>query len=69
MKQAMKSQMKDVPEAQRDMILDMVEKNPEIFEKIAKEVEEEVKKGMEKNTAAILVMNRHRADLQKIAQK
>ena len=67
MKQAVKHQMKNVPEAQMNMVLGMIEKNPDLFEKIAKEIEAEVKKGTEQNAAALSVMNKYKNDLQKIA--
>jgi len=56
-----------VPEAQIDMILNMMEKNPALFEKIAKEIEAKVKGGMEKNMAAMMVMKKYEQDLKKLA--
>ena len=38
MKMAIKSQMKGVPQAQQDMMLRAIEKNPQFFEDIAKEL-------------------------------
>jgi uncharacterized protein YneF (UPF0154 family) len=33
-------QMKDLPPEQRDMVIKAVQENPELFEKIAKEIQE-----------------------------
>ncbi len=41
--QAMKWKMKDVPEAQREQIMALVQKNPELFKKIGEEVEKRTK--------------------------
>ncbi len=56
-----------VPEAQIDMILAMMEKNPALFEIIAKEIEEKIKSGMDKNMAAITVMKKYESELKKLA--
>ena len=56
-----------IPEAQIDMILGMMEKNPALFESIAKEIEQKVKGGMDKNTAAMMVMKKYEQDLKKLA--
>jgi hypothetical protein len=66
MKQAMKSQMKGLPKQQQDMILSAVEKNPEFFENLAKEIEQKVKEGKDKNAASMEVMRKHQGELQKL---
>ena len=55
-----------VPEDQIDMILGMMEKNPKLFETIAKEIEEKIKGGMDKNMAAMSVMKKHEDELKKL---
>lgn len=69
MKQMLKHKLKDVPEAQRDMIVGAVSKNPELFQKIAKETEELVKQGKDQNAAAIEVMMKYKSELQQIMGK
>ena len=44
LKKVLQSQMKDVPPEQQQMILEMIEKDPALFEKIAKEMQAELKK-------------------------
>jgi hypothetical protein len=64
LKQVAKHKMKDVPEAQRDAMLAMVEKNPELFKKIGEEIERRTKKGGEPQTKATMeVMKKYRAEL------
>lgn len=57
---------KGVPEAQIDMFIAMMEKNPELFQIIAKEVEEKVKSGMSQEGAGIEVMKKYEEELKKL---
>lgn len=68
LKKIMKSKMKDVPEAEQDKMLALIEKNPEFFQKIALEVQEEMKSGKDQMTATMNVMGRHQEELKKIMQ-
>lgn len=58
--------MQGVPEAQVDMFLKMVEKNPKLFEVIAKDIKEKVDKGMDQNTASMEVMKKYEDELKKL---
>ena len=66
MKQAIKSQTKGMPKNQQDMILAAVEKDPQFFENIAKEIEQKVKEGKSKTAASMEVMRKHQGELQKL---
>ena len=66
MKKMLKSQLKGVPEAQQDMIINAVEKNPKLFEDIAHEVQEKIKGGMDQQEATMKVMMAHQKELQDI---
>lgn len=59
--------MKGVPEVQIDMFVSMMEKNPALFQTIAKEVEEKVKSGMDQTTAGMEVMKKYESELKKLA--
>jgi hypothetical protein len=65
-KQMLKSKMKGVPEEQQQVLLSMVEKNPDFFKKIGDEVEKRKKSGQDEMTATMQVMREHQAELQKI---
>lgn len=56
-----------VPEAQVDMVLKMMEKNPELFKTIAEEIKHKVKSGMDQNTASMEVMKKYEGELRKLA--
>jgi len=56
-----------VPEAQIEMFVGMMEKNPELFRKIAEEVQEKVKSGMDQQTASTEVMRKYESELKKLA--
>ncbi|MBU2103583.1 hypothetical protein KKD81_02000 [Patescibacteria group bacterium] len=62
-RQALKMKMKDMPEAQRDQILALVEKNPELFKKIGEEVDRRVKGGDNQMKATMEVMKKYREEL------
>jgi len=61
--------MKDVPEAQRDVILAVIEENPALFEKIAKEVKEKTKQGKNETAASMEVMRKYQSELQAVMSK
>lgn len=64
LRQMMKSKLKDVPEAQREQIMTLVTKNPELFKKIGEEVDRRVKKGGEPQMKATMeVMKKYRQEL------
>jgi dipeptidase len=54
LKKVLQSQMKDAPEEQQKMILEMIEKDPSLFEKIAKEMQDELKKNGNNQMAAAM---------------
>ena len=63
-KKMLKSQ--GVSDQQADVILELVEKNPELFQKIAGEIEQRVKSGEDKQQAAMAVMTAHQAELKQV---
>jgi len=62
-RQALKMKMKDMPEAQREQILTLVEKNPDLFKKIGEEVDRRVKGGENQMKASMEVMKKYREEL------
>lgn len=62
-------QMKDVPEDQKKALMGMMEKNPEFFETIAKEIEEETKKGTSQMVAGMKVMRKYQGKLQQLTME
>jgi hypothetical protein len=55
-----------VPEAQIDMFITMMEKNPELFKNIATEIQEKVKGGMNQMDAGMVVMKKYETELKKL---
>ena len=66
MKKMLKSQLKGIPEAEQDRIIDIVTKNPQLFEKIGKEVQEKVKGGMNQMEATKRVMDKYKSEIEKV---
>jgi hypothetical protein len=55
-----------VSDDQMDMIIELIEKNPDFFKKIQKEVEAKTKQGVSEQAAMMTVMREHQAEFQKI---
>lgn len=66
LKQALKRGTKDLPKEQQEMLSKAVEKNPDLFAKIAKEIEEVKKTGKPEMYAALDVMKKYQKELQEL---
>jgi len=66
MKKMLKSQLKGVPEAEQEKILKVVSENPELFARIAKEIQEKIKAGQDQMTASMAVMSQYQNELKDI---
>jgi hypothetical protein len=63
-KKLVQSQMKGVPVEQQQMITEMLEKDPALFEKIAKEMQEELKSnGNNQMQAAMKVLPKYQKEI------
>jgi hypothetical protein len=63
-KQLLKQKLKgSVPEAELDMFIAIVEKNPELFKKIAEEIQAKISTGMSQQDASVQVMKAHQSEL------
>jgi len=66
MKKMLRSQLKGVPEAEQEKILKVVSDNPELFGKIAQEIQEKIKGGQEQMSASLEVISRYQTELKDI---
>ena len=55
-----------VSEAQIDMVIAMMEKNPDLFKKIAEEIQSLIKEGKDQQSASMEVMQKYEAELKKL---
>ncbi len=62
---ALEKQLANVPPEQRDMVMAAMQKNPKLFETIAKEIEAKKKAGMPEIYASLQVMKEHQVELQR----
>ena len=69
LKQAVKYGTKNLPKDQQEMMLAAVEKNPALFEKIAKEIEVLKKQGKPEMYASLDVMKKYQKELQALFPK
>ncbi|MBP9765747.1 MAG: hypothetical protein KBD12_00740 [Candidatus Pacebacteria bacterium] len=68
-KQATKYATRNLPEDQKEMIQKLVEVDPKLFEKIAKETQELVKAGKPEMYASFEIMKKYQSELQEVAAK
>ena len=69
LKQYANWKMKDVPEAQREQMIALVSKDPNLFKKIGEEIERRKKGGESEMKASMEVMKKHRDELSALMQK
>ena len=69
LKQYAKWKLKDVPEAQREQMTELISKDPQLFKTIGEEIERRKKGGESETKAALEVMKKHRAELSVLMQK
>ena len=63
-KKLLEKQLKGVPEDQKEMIMAMVEKDPKLFEKIAKELQAEMKiNGNNQMNASMKVLPKYQKEI------
>lgn len=70
MKKVLGSQLKKsgLPEAQQEKVMNAMMKNPELFQKIAKEVKELEKQGKNQMFASMEVMKKYQNELRDLMQ-
>ena len=68
MKKMLDSKLAGMPEDQKNKLIELVTKNPELFTKIGEEIKEKVKNGKGEQEASIEVMMKYKSELQKIAK-
>lgn len=66
LKKMLKSKMKDVPESEQDKMIALIEKNPDLFQKIGMEVQQKMKEGKDQMAASMEVMQKYQDELKKI---
>lgn len=64
-----KWKLKDVPEAQREQMMTLVTKDPQLMKKIGEEIERRKKGGEGETKAAMEVMKKYRIELSALMQK
>ena len=65
-KKQLEKQLKNLPENQKQVIMKMVDENPDFFKKINNEINENVKNGQDKMLASVSVMKKYQSQIQKM---
>lgn len=69
MKKLIQSKLRGMPEAQQEMILGLVTKNPKLFEEIAKKIKAKTDAGADQMMATMTVMKEYQGQIQKLMQE
>ena len=64
-----RAKMKDLPKAQQDMFIKLINENPDLFKRITDEVKVLSKGGMSEMAATMQTMRKHQAEIQKAMQQ
>jgi hypothetical protein len=66
MRKMLDAQLKNVPADQKEKILSAFEKNPELFKKIALEIQAETESGVNQMTAAMHIADKYKDEIKNI---
>lgn len=66
LRQALEYKLKNVPQQQKEVLISLMENNPEFFKKIGDEIQKRVKSGQSELSASMAVMRENQSELQKI---
>lgn len=63
LKKMLGKQLAGMPEEEQEKMLSMIEKNPELFQKMALEIQGKIKGGKDQMTATLEVTQKYQAEL------
>jgi 2-oxo-4-hydroxy-4-carboxy--5-ureidoimidazoline (OHCU) decarboxylase len=66
MKKMLKAKMKGVPEAEQNKMIELIQKNPDLFQKIGYEVQELMKQGRDQMSASMEIMKKYEKELREV---
>lgn len=67
LKKMMQSKMKNIPEKDQEKIIGIIEKNPELFQKMGLEIQQKMKEGKDQMTAATEVAQKYQEEIKKLS--
>lgn len=68
-KKLMQMQLKNLPKEQQELIMAMMEKNPDLFMRISNEIKAKKKAGMDEQMAMMQVMMAHKHEMEKLVRE
>lgn len=66
LKKMLESKMKGVPQEEQDKIFAMIQKNPDFFQKLGTEIQEEMKRGKDQMSATMAVVKKYESELKNL---
>jgi len=68
LKKMLKGQLDGVPKEDQERMFSMIEKNPELFQKIALEIQGKIKEGKDQMSATLEVTEKYQAELKGVME-
>ncbi|RME29875.1 hypothetical protein D6792_02670 [Candidatus Parcubacteria bacterium] len=67
-KKVLERQLQDLPEKERELLIKLIEKHPDLFEKMATEIKAKIDSGVDQFTAMASVTQKYRRELAQAMQ-
>jgi hypothetical protein len=68
LRKIVESKMKDIPAEEQEKVLQIMQKNPQLFQTIAQEVQSVVAGGKDQMSAMMDVMQKHKEELERLSK-
>ena len=69
MRKLIQSKLGNLPKEEQDRIVNLVTKNPELFQKIAMEIKAQMDSGKDQNSATLSVMTKYKDQVEKLMKE
>ena len=69
LKKMLGKQLAGMPEEEQEKMLSMIEKNPELFQKMALEIQGKIKEGRDQMSATLEVSQKYQSELKRVMEQ
>lgn len=69
LRKMLKKQLVGMPEKEQERILSMIEKNPELFQKMTLEIQGKIKEGRDQMSATLEVSKKYQSELKDVMEQ
>lgn len=69
LRKMLKRQLAGMPEKEQERMLSMIEKNPELFQKMTLEIQGKIKEGRDQMSATLEVSQKYQSELKRVMEQ